>query len=166
MHVQWLAQDVAFWLNINQAKWLCLHVHTSRTEAWMHDPHWHLYKAGTLITKHTHIYTLIIAFVVLKCYEQQSNIQIGRQVKNPTTLLHILICFLTTQSSLAERKWCHLTENHCIALLRLLGNCNWTGIAMQHNSCPHNWTIKILKCHYFGYIHLYKGSSTSQHILY
>lgn len=78
--------------------------------------------------------------------------------------LQIQIGFVSTRSSLAEGKLCHLTANHCIVPLRLLGNSNWKGSAMQHNSCLHNCTIKILKCRYFGHIHLNNSSSTSQHV--
>lgn len=60
----------------------------------------------------------------------------------------------------------HLTENHCIALLWLLGNCNWNSSAMQHNSCLHNCTFKTLNCCNFSHIHLNTSSSSSKHVFY
>lgn len=103
----------------------------------------HMWKQNT----HTH---------VGQWYKKRLDVNISLKVRKDAHIVD-LYCFVNTQARLAEGKWCHLTENHCIVPLWLLGNCNWTGIAMQHNSCLHNWTIKILKCHYFGHIHLNKG---------
>lgn len=111
---------------------------------------------------HTQTHTRFYCFKTLQAV---IDIKISPKLRKHAHIVG-LGCFVNIQTRLADGKWCHLTENHCIVALRLLGNCNWTGIAMQHNSCLHNCTIKILKCHYFGHIHLNKGSSASQHVFY
>lgn len=127
--------------------------HTSRVYRCIHDPYGCLHEQVSL-KKSTH-------------FDFETANQHKPWGKKKKACIHCGFRFLVwIWSCCAKRKWCHLTENHCIVPLWLLGNCHWTGIAMQHNSCLRNWTIKILKCHYFGRIHLNKDSSTSQHVFY
>lgn len=53
----------------------------------MHDPHWHLYKAGTLITKHTHIHTYnsLCCVKMLRAIEQHTNWLTGEESYNAAT---------------------------------------------------------------------------------
>lgn len=157
-------------MKINQLRGICLEQHRyfkgspappGYTEA--HMTHLDGYMSRYLATKHTQAH-MNRPFSVALTFLTESDIK--PKGEEACTRRRFRLVLWTHELSLAETKWCHLTENHGIVPLRLLGNCNWTGIAMQHNSCLHNWTIKILKRHYFGHIHLNKGSSASQHVFF